>query len=72
MFTNLKQAALDEAANDAESREMARSHVAGKRAQSVCIRRAADRRIDPMRLLMFMLAAAVCAMGILAIRALSI
>jgi hypothetical protein len=72
MFTNLKQARREEAADDAERREIARSQISGKRTQSACIRRAPQRRVDPTLLLMFMLAAAVCAMGILAIQALSI
>ena len=72
MFTNLKQARREEAADDAERREIARSQITGKRTQSACMPRAAQRRVDPTLLLMFMLAAAVCAMGILAIQALSV
>jgi hypothetical protein len=72
MFTNLKQATLDKAEDDTQSREIARGHVAAQRKQSACVRHAPERRIDPTLLLMFMLAAAVCAMGILAIHALSI
>jgi hypothetical protein len=82
MFTNMRHAAarsrtavtfeIDGAADNTERLDMAHARVIGKRTLSACVQHVPERRTDPTLLLTFMLAAAVCAMGILAIHALSI
>ena len=82
MFTHIRHAAtrsrasaslkIDEVAHETACPGIAPAHVTGKRTLSACVQQVSERRIDPALLLTFMLAAAVCAMGILAIHALSI
>jgi hypothetical protein len=82
MFTNMRHAAarsrtavtfeIDETTDDTERLDIARARVTGTRTLSACLQHVPERRTDPTLLLTFMLAAAVCAMGILAIHALSI
>ena len=63
---------IEEAADNRERGEMAGTYAAGESTPSACTRHGPQRRTDPTLLLTFMLAAAVCALGILAIHALSI
>jgi hypothetical protein len=82
MFTHMRHAAarfsarvafkIEEAADDTERREIACIYIAGKGTPPERTWHAPARRTDPTLILTFLLAAAVCAMGILAIHALSI